>query len=308
MRWLEHFGESDVVRLNRSAPIDRLELTPDSIELTLGRKTISSSEIKSIWFRRGDAWFDGLFGAVNLRDRPTLSRTIADIYTEENRRIREYFHYFVTRKIRSLGHPGMYELNKPIILSLARESGLSIPDFSIVNSREALSRFVDKGAAITKAVSNGVYVWDFERERKAYFTYTERIQSELVHELPDRFPASMVQTEIEKEYEVRTFFLDGETFSMAILSQADETTAVDFRKYNWENPNRMVPIALPTDVADSLRRLFEQLKLNTGSVDFIVDRNGAYTFLEINPIGQYEFLSRHCNYQLDQKIAQWLAR
>jgi glutathione synthase/RimK-type ligase-like ATP-grasp enzyme len=49
------------------------------------------------------------------------------------------------------------------------------------------------------------------------------------------------------------------------------------------------------------------LKLSTGSVDMIVNRNQDYIFLEVNPVGQFQFLSQICNFQIEQKIAEFLA-
>ena len=307
MRWLEHIGEKNVIRLNTSAPIERIHMDDDSFELVFSDQTILSKDLKSIWFRRGNAWFDGLLQKVTLTGRPSLAQGISDIYVEEARRTREYFHFLLTRNVRSLGHPAKYDLNKPIVLALARDAGLRTPRFSILNTKQQLQKCMAWGQTITKPVSNGLYLWDFKCEQTAYFSYTERVHENSFEQLPERFPMSFVQEEIEKDFEVRTFFLDGEVYSMAILSQEDATTSVDFRKYNWENPNRMVPFEIPPCVVESSRTLFKSIGLNTGSLDFIVGKDGDFYFLEINPIGQYEWVSRICNYQLDRKIAHWLA-
>ena len=65
-------------------------------------------------------------------------------------------------------------------------------------------------------------------------------------------------------------------------------------------------MVLPDDVARKLRLLFDRLEMNTGSIDMIVDKNGEFVFLEINPFGVYGGMSAICNYNIDQAIAGWL--
>ena len=50
-----------------------------------------------------------------------------------------------------------------------------------------------------------------------------------------------VQEYIEKQFEIRVFFFNEMLFSMAIFSQNDMKTKVDFRNYNSERPNRCIP-------------------------------------------------------------------
>ena len=47
--------------------------------------------------------------------------------------------------------------------------------------------------------------------------------------LPDTFYPSLIQEEIEKVYEVRVFYLKGKCYAMAIFSQKNEKTQLDYR-------------------------------------------------------------------------------
>ena len=49
-----------------------------------------------------------------------------------------------------------------------------------------------------------------------------------------------------------------------------------------------------------------QINLRTGSIDMIVDQNGNYIFLEINPVGQFVAYGEFCNYYLDREMAKIL--
>lgn len=90
---------------------------------------------------------------------------------------------------------------------------------------------------------------------------------------------------------------------MAIFSQNDSQTKIDFRNYNHSTPNRNVPYKLPEELEHKLTNLSKKIGINCGSIDMIVTKNDDYIFLEINPIGQFGMVSNPCNYYLHEKIA-----
>jgi ATP-GRASP peptide maturase of grasp-with-spasm system len=308
MRCLDGIGETDVVRVNAGDRIDRLEVDADGFELTLDGRTIALDDIRTVWYRKGDFWFTGLYDRVAVEGHAKLSNALNRICGEEERTLREYFHHLIRRRTRVLGDATRSDLNKPIVLDFARTVGFKTPEFVVSNRRATFEQLLqDNRPCITKSLSDGLYLWDFDGAQSAYFTYTERLTPALLSGMPEVMPPSLAQEEIRKAFELRVFYLDGDIYTMAILSQRDTKTQVDFRKYNLENPNRTVPYALSREVEDRIRALFDRVGLNTGSVDLMVDTAGEIYFLEINPVGQYDWVSRACNYHLDHKIAAWLA-
>ena len=121
-----------------------------------------------------------------------------------------------------------------------------------------------------------------------------------------KFFITFFQDKIDKEFEIRTFYLNGKCYSMAIFSQNDERTKTDFRKYNLEKPNRNVPYNLSSCIEEKIKLLMQALDLNCGSLDFLKGKDGKFYFLEVNTIGQFLGLSHTCNYSLDKKIADYL--
>jgi D-alanine-D-alanine ligase-like ATP-grasp enzyme len=95
---------------------------------------------------------------------------------------------------------------------------------------------------------------------------------------------------------------------MAIFSQQNEQTSIDFRKYSTERPNRCVPHQLPKEIEHKISTFMKAVRLNTGSIDMVVTPTLEYVFLEVNPIGQYGMTSFPCNYNLDFKIAEFLCK
>lgn len=136
------------------------------------------------------------------------------------------------------------------------------------------------------------------------FNYTQKINLEKIE--TNSFAVSLVQNYIEKKYELRVFYFEKLFYTMAIFSQNDSKTSVDFRNYNKEKPNRTVPYKLPYEVEQKLINLMDKLDLNCGSIDMIVEKNNEYVFLEVNPIGQFGMISSPCNYNLERIIAKYL--
>lgn len=93
---------------------------------------------------------------------------------------------------------------------------------------------------------------------------------------------------------------------MAIFSQNDKQTRIDFRHYNTNIPNRNIPFNLPSEYSNKLRRIAKKLNLFSGSFDILVNPLDEYYFLEINPVGQFGMVSYPCNYYLDREIAIYI--
>jgi D-alanine-D-alanine ligase-like ATP-grasp enzyme len=93
---------------------------------------------------------------------------------------------------------------------------------------------------------------------------------------------------------------------MAIFSQRNNRTSIDFRRYDEERPNHSVPFNLPADIKQKLRRFMREIDLDSGAIDMIYNNNGNYCFLEVNPVGQFGMISFPCNYKIEKKIAEIL--
>ncbi|WP_370899768.1 grasp-with-spasm system ATP-grasp peptide maturase [Chryseobacterium gossypii] len=227
-----------------------------------------------------------------------------------NRELENINSYDITYKYKAetaLGDSLKYDVNKFEVLRIAKELGIEIPKSILTNSKSKLINFFYKcnGEVISKM--HDMLLCDIKETYSTYATYTEKIEINFINELPDHFFVAHFQEKLEKIYEVRTFYLDGELFSMAMFSQKDERTSIDFRRYNRENMNRRVPYKLPSVLENRIRLLMQKIGLNSGSLD-IVKTKDSYVFLEVNPIGQFGFVSNACNYKLHKKIAEYLTQ
>ncbi|MEK6783557.1 MAG: grasp-with-spasm system ATP-grasp peptide maturase [Bacteroidota bacterium] len=194
--------------------------------------------------------------------------------------------------------------NKIEILRKAKNVGLKIPNTLITNKKKILINFLKRnGRIITKCSSD---IAAFNYKNLGYTHYTVEIEENEIDDMPNKFFPSLFQNFIDKQYEIRTFYLSGDFYSMAIFSQENIGTKLDFRRYALENPNKEVPYNLPIGIKDKLHKLMLSIDLNCGSIDLIRCKNGDYFFLEVNPLGQFGMVSIPCNYFIEESLAKFL--
>lgn len=264
------------------------------------------------WWRRTGIGMNNLIDYVPTKmvageqDLSKILNSSRNRFNEEFKDLRDYIYDTIYKKCPiHIGNPNHMGLNRMYTLDLEKEIGLKVPNYAVITNYNQLEKLDDiSDRFVSKAISNGIY--DFLGQ-DAYYTYTEaRNKEDFANKDIKLFP-SLVMSLIEKRFEIRSFYLNGEFYSMAIFSQRNKQTSIDFRKYCAELPNKNEPFKLPDDIEEKLDKLFKKLDLNTGSADFIIDKEGNYIFLEINPVGQFQMTSLPCNYNLEQKIANYLA-
>ena len=209
------------------------------------------------------------------------------------------------RHARWLSDGASSRVDKSHVLSVASEVGLAVPDTLIATTRSALAAFAAAHpGAITKSLTGRPL--QIALADSAAASYTSEVNPALLAAGPEVMFPSLLQERVDKAFEVRSFVLGDSVSSMAIFSQSDDQTAVNFRRYNDVRPNRSVPYRLPEDVQAKLLRLMRALRLDTGSADLVRTGDGRHVFLEVNPIGQFGMVSMPCNYHLERQVARYL--
>jgi len=112
------------------------------------------------------------------------------------------------------------------------------------------------------------------------------------------------QAFVAAERDLRVTVVDGEIHAAAILSDKDHQ--VDYR--SGLGTADVTPYTLPDDVAESLLALMKELNLFYGAVDFRVTSEGEHVFLEVNPAGEFLFISERTDLPIPQSIAAALER
>jgi len=187
-------------------------------------------------------------------------------------------------------------------LEKAKQAGFRIPNTIVTTSKKDLLCFFNKNnKVITKDIRYPANVNLGKKNIESVGTIL--VTDAKIHALKESFAPILMQEYIEKEYEIRIFFFKSNIYAMAIFSQNNEQTQIDFRNYDENKPNRCIPISIPKEIEKKIFQLSKFLELNSGSIDLIYTRNDEYLFLEVNPQGQLDWLSRNCNYYIEKDIA-----
>ena len=198
------------------------------------------------------------------------------------------------------------QLNKFDVLLKAENVGIKIPKSFIASSKfDILKEIKDGKEFITKSIKDADFIF---YDKLLIDLYTKPISVDKINKLSDTFFPTLFQEKVEKLFEIRIFYFFEKMYSMAIFSQNDSKTSVDFRNYNRERPNRYIPFKLPLKIEKKIKQLMNEVDLNTGSIDMIYSVKGEYIFLEVNPVGQIGMVSKNCNYPIEKEIALTLIK
>lgn len=303
MRWINYLEPNvDVIRLHPNDIYNNCELKSTSIEepiilnLNYGKR-LNTEKINVIWYRK---WFTKL---------PYPHENKNNLYQllQINRNLEEEFNIFFDFLIYKIENKkSIYWLNKRDYvfpnklkqLLLAKEIGLKVPHTFLATN---LNENIFSKKIITKNLSNCLNI---SSKNSVYCTLTSKVHPK---DKNDKYSISLFQEEISKDIEIRVFYLSGKCYALAILSQTNSKTKIDYRNYDYENPNREEYYQLPPFLEKKINLLMKKLNLQTGSLDFILNESGEYIFLEVNPSGQYDIFNL-CNINPDKLIAQHLIK
>lgn len=289
------------IRINEENLIEDLTIsinsTEELIDFEFKDQDISLEGIKYIWYRRGDFSIKQLSSAIHINN------DIHKFLKGEWLFIKKTLH---TSQLSLSNFYQEVENNRINNMRYARKSGFKIPETLITTSKKRAVDFLCQYKnVITKPIHNCHL--DFSLNQNKYSSTGTRIVTPKDFEaLGSHFAPMLLQTYIEKEVELRIFFLENQLFPMAIFSQFDAQTTIDYRNYNEESPNRNVPFKFDAEMTQKVMNFIKMSQLNTGSIDLILTPSGEYFFLEVNPTGQYGWVSHNCNYYIENHIAQYL--
>jgi hypothetical protein len=197
--------------------------------------------------------------------------------------------------------------NKAVQLRLARKSGLKVPETLFSNSPAAVREFFDRhpNNAICKAFAT--HVWQQQGSTDISVTETFSLNRA---DLPAddevfTFAPAIYQGKVKKQFDVRMVLMEDHVYSFAVRTHAN---SLDWRHDAALRNVDIEHIATPAAVESGILRFATAAGVCTGSMDFAVDRNGEWWFLEINEQGQFLWLDDFCPQAgLLQKFCAFLA-
>lgn len=267
--------------------------------ITVDHSTVSLNGVSAVWNRR--------------LLRPWIDRHRADPLLHQY--VAEQWWYAMEGVLR--GAADAHWVNPPSALEAVRSKpqqlvdaarvGLTVPPTLVTADVQAVRDFADELAnavLVTKVVSPGTPIVDDPADQ--YMVFTQRVRvTELDPGAVAAAPA-MYQPELPKAYEVRATVVGDAVLGCRIDSMASEKTSLDWRHYDFERVAHE-PVEVPRPVAKAVLTLCRQYGLRFGAVDFVVQPDGQWIFLELNGNGQWAWIEERSGLSISAHIASELS-
>ena len=296
--WLRH-NNVKFLRINEDAVnlLENIKIGNDGVFIKFKTEYINLETISAVWYRRGALYFYSNIHEFDNRVESVRQQIVKHV-SSESKSLSEFIFSLLESKY-VIGNPSHYNTNKLESLYIAQTVGLKIPETLVTTKSADLKSFSNNGeiGVISKTIQS---TFDIKIDDRVHSTGTVSIDDDIDVD----FYYSLFQKKINRFCEVRVFFIEYEYYPMAIFVDDSLTDARSLSLGGHKA--RLVPHKLPDDVLSKLKQVMKAKKLTTGSVDLILTKEGEYYFLEVNPVGQYDYLEFNCNYPIAQTLAQKL--
>lgn len=278
-------------RLNH---LQKISVNEDSFELTdESGNTIHSDDIKGVWHRK--AW------KINTPEE--LDEDYEKIFLGEYGSLR----YNFMTVLEDLPWINPYENekkvdgNKMFQLKIAQKNNLTVPKTIFSNDEKKITAFFHQycqGKAIAKL--HGTVAKTMTGEN---LISTTVIDEDSLEHLSDIAYCPMIfQPYIDKEYELRIVYVDGDFFVGKINNSENPDWRVAHAGHFWS------AYELPENIKENLTAMMKDMGLYIGAIDMIKGKDGDYHFLEVNPQGEWGMLQKELGFPIAEKIADNLIK
>lgn len=283
-------------RLNsdRMNHLQKINMNEDSFELTdeFGN-TVNSKDIKAVWHRK--AW------GITVPEE--LDESYTRIFLKEYSSLR--YNLFTILQdipwINPLENENKIDGNKMFQLKIAQKNNLTIPKTIFSNDAQKITAFFHEncnGKMIAKL--HGAISKSMGGEN---MLSTNSIDENSLEDISDIEYCPMIfQPYIDKEYELRIVYLDGDFFTGKINNSENVDWRVAQGDYFWSEYN------LPENIKANLSSMMKEMGLYIGAIDMIKGKDGNYYFLEVNPQGEWGMLQKELNFPIAERIADNLIK
>ncbi len=259
---------------------------------------VSGEEIYSVWYRKVwtpfiDPDMDPLLRSGCLNESgSTLDSFLAEL---DNRGLR----WIDSLKMIRRGDDKLFQLRE------AGSAHIDTPKTLISNNPDQVRHFYREleGNVVAKMMTP----LRISMRGGDPFVYTSRLKPEDLDDLDSlRYSPMIFQEYVKPVLELRTIYVDGQLFTGAI-NPKDAQYEVDWRSstpgtVKWQDHT------IPDCAAEKIRHFMKRVNLYFGAFDFILDTNGNYIFLEINPTGEWGMLERDLELPISKAIADALTK
>lgn len=190
-------------------------------------------------------------------------------------------------------------------LRVAQRLGFDIPDTLVASDANAIFDFHRKhdGLIISKMAAS----FPVPKPAPPFGRFTERVmRSDLAYVATSaHLGPCLFQPEIIKRLELRVTVVGERVFAVAIESQMNRRTSLDWRHYDMAHTPHSA-YALPAEIEARCIAVTKALGLTYGAIDIIVTPDDRYVFLELNANGQFLWLEETTGLPIGDAICDLL--
>lgn len=258
----------------------------------LGR-AIDLADISSVYFRRPEIKSD--FPNTTHAERYFLRRELA-VSLETIYELLSNAKWLNTIKAIRKAENKVYQL------LVAKQIGFTIPPALVTNTPDTALEFYKRWdqQCIIKPLRHGL----IQEGDDESIIFTSKVL--LDDDNLGRVSACPVylQKHIHKQADVRVTVVGENVFAAMIHSQDNKESQVDWRRSEYPLPH--TEIELPEKISSLCVNYIKKMNLRFGAIDFVLDQNSTYIFLEINPNGQWAWIERQLGFPIAKNLTDLL--
>lgn len=192
--------------------------------------------------------------------------------------------------------------NKFLQMEIAEKVGFKLPPSIVSNDKASLVAFEKKhGEVALKLMHQDMY----KKANEFVGLYVNKLEVGALKKFKAKEENPIVlQKYIEKKFEIRYTVIGTHHFVCKIESQFSEKAKIDWRRYDIPNTPHSA-IDPPSEIRNKVNRFMRKLNIEYGALDFIVDPDGNWYFLEVNAMGQFLWIEELAGLKISREIARW---
>ncbi|MFD1562254.1 MvdC/MvdD family ATP grasp protein [Haloarchaeobius amylolyticus] len=289
--------EHPYLRLN-TEDISELDISTELPDLSVtvenhGRSVDLVKEVGAVWYRRPGKPFE-------FTDDEKPSQGTVEY-------IREQWGAWI-ESLQAV--PNISWMNDPLLnhkmeskirqLNLADEIGFKIPQTKVTNRRPDIDEMFERhGSVISKALSSPLVTENEEDE----FVYTVCLDEPPADNQSVQVSPTIFQEPMLPKTDYRVTVIGDTVFPVKIRADDDEGVPVDWR--TKKEDVEFVQQELPERIEDLCRRYVNEAGLVFGAID-LVETDGNFVFLEINPNGEWGWLQKPWGVPIAESLTEKL--
>lgn len=194
--------------------------------------------------------------------------------------------------------------HKIVQLKEAQRYGLVIPRTVVTNSP-------DEVVALNEQCRHGIiakplYLGFLKQGQQSKFIYTTKLTAgDLADSDAIRLAPAIYQEFVPNSIDIRVTVVGDRVFATRIVADGLPAQTPDWR-YADHSKLKHYTHALPQDEQEKCVRLVEALNLEFGAIDYVLDGDARYVFLEINPNGQWAWIESTTGVRISAAIVDRL--